>query len=62
MVDATEMLMEFEEDGGEIDVEDASTIPSDVIDLFASFDESFSESVSNLSLQNVTVCPFHKQV
>ena len=45
MVDATEMLMEFQEDGGEIDVEDASTIPSDVIDLFASFDESFSESV-----------------
>lgn len=45
MVDAAEMLIEFEEDGGEIDVEDASTIPSDVIDLFASFDESFSESV-----------------
>ena len=45
MVEATEMLMEFEEDGGEIDVEDSSTLPSDVIDLFASFDESFSESV-----------------
>ena len=45
MVEATEMLMEFEEDGGEVDVEDASTLPSDVVDLFASFDESFSESV-----------------
>jgi hypothetical protein len=45
MVDAAEILIEFQEDGGEIDVEDASTIPSDVIDLFASFDESFSESV-----------------
>ena len=45
MVDAAEMLIEFQEDGGEIDVEDASTIPSDVVDLFASFDESFSESV-----------------
>ena len=45
MVEAAEMLTEFDEDGGEIDIEDASTIPSDVIDLFASFDESFSESI-----------------
>lgn len=45
MMEATEMIMLFEEDGGEIVLEDSSTYPSNVIDLFAPFDESFSNSI-----------------
>lgn len=45
MMEAVELMMLYEEDGGEIDLEDFSTIPSSVIDLFAPFDESFSNSI-----------------
>ena len=45
MMEATEMIMLFEEDGGEIDYEDVSTLPSNVVDLYAPFDESFSNSI-----------------
>ena len=34
MMEATEMIMLFEEDGGEIDYEDVSTLPSNVVDLY----------------------------
>ena len=42
---AVEMLIEHEENGGEIDYEDVSTLPSNVVDLFAPYDESFSNSI-----------------
>ena len=42
---AVEMLIEHEENGGEIDYEDVSTYPSNVVDLFAPYDESFSNSI-----------------
>ena len=45
MMEATEMIMLFEEEGGEIDYEDVSTLPSNVVDLYAPFDESFSNSI-----------------
>lgn len=45
MMEAAEMIMLSEEDGGEIVLEDSSTYPSNVIDLFAPLDESFSNSI-----------------
>jgi len=45
MTTAVEMLIEYEENGGEIDYEDVSTLPSNVADLFAPYDESFSNSI-----------------
>ena len=45
MTTAVEMLIEYEENGGEIDYEDVSTLPSNVTDLFAPYDESFSNSI-----------------
>ena len=45
MMEAAEMIMLSEEDGGEIVLEDSSTYPANVIDLFAPLDESFSNSI-----------------
>ena len=45
MQEATVLMIAYEEEGGEIDVDDPTTLPSSVTDLFSSLDASLSNSI-----------------